>query len=345
MTRRPRRNHSSAFKAKVALAALKGDRTMSELAQQFDLHPNQIKQWKDQLLENVSGVFDAGAQQDAPPPVDVKELHAKIGQLALENDFLSGGSVYYQPRPASDADLALMRRIDELHLEYPFAGARMLRGLLRQEGHEVGRLHVSTLMKKMGIEAIYRRPNTSKPAPGHKIYPYLLRKLAVTRSNQVWAMDITYIPMARGFVYLAAVIDWFTRKVLAWRLSATLETEFCIEALNGAMACYGKPEIMNTDQGSQFTSIDFIKVLKDAQIAISMDGKGAWRDNVFVERLWRTIKYEEVYLRAYASVSEARASIGRYLGFYNSRRPHSSLGGQTPDQAYLNALTSIPAAA
>ena len=258
---------------------------------------------------------------------------------------ISRGSVYYQPRPVSDADLALMRRIDELYLDYPFAGSRMLAGLLRQDGHEVGRLHVSTLMKQMGIEAIYRRPNTSKPAPGHKIYPYLLRKLAVTRPNQVWAMDITYIPMARGFVYLAAVVDWFTRKVLAWRVSITLEAEFCIEALKEAMARYGKPEIMNTDQGSQFTGIEFIKVLKDAEIAISMDGKGAWRDNVFVERLWRTIKYEEVYLHAYATVTEARAAIGRYLQFYNGRRPHSSLGGQIPDQAYLNATTPIPAAA
>lgn len=258
---------------------------------------------------------------------------------------ISRGSIYYQPRPVSDADLALMRRIDELHLDYPFAGSRMLAGLLRQYGHEVGRLHVSTLMKQMGIEAIYRRPNTSKPAPGHKIYPYLLRTLAVTRPSQVWAMDITYIPMARGFVYLVAVVDWFTRKVLTWRLSITLEAEFCIEALQEAIARYGKPEIMNTDQGSQFTCIEFIKVLKDAEIAISMDGKGAWRDNVFVERLWRTIKYEEVYLRAYASVSEARASIGRYLVFYNGRRPHSSLAGQTPDQAYLNAPTPIPAAA
>ena len=190
---------------------------------------------------------------------------------------ISRGSVYYQPRPVSDADLMLMRRIDELHLDYPFAGSRMLAGLLRQDGHEAGRLHISTLMKQMGIEAMYRRPNTSKPAPGHKIYPYLLRKLAVTRPNQVWAMDITYIPMARGFVYLAAVVDWFTRKVLAWRVSITLEAEFCIEALKDAMTRYGKPEIMNTDQGSQFTGIEFIKVLKDAKIAISMDGEGAWR--------------------------------------------------------------------
>lgn len=258
---------------------------------------------------------------------------------------ISRGSVYYLPRPLRDADLALMRRIDELHLDYPFAGSRMLQGLLKQEGVAVGRLHVATLMKRMGIEALYRRPNTSKPAPGHKVYPYLLRKLAVVRPNQVWAMDITYIPMARGFAYLAAVIDWFSRKILAWRLSITLEAEFCIEALKEALARHGRPEIFNSDQGSQFTSTDFIQVLKDAAIAISMDGKGAWRDNVFVERLWRTIKYEEVYLRAYANVPEARASICRYVGFFNERRPHSSLGGRTPDQAYTIAPQPIPAAA
>jgi putative transposase len=258
---------------------------------------------------------------------------------------ISRSGVYYLPRSTSDADLALMRRIDELHLEYPFAGSRMLRGLLKAEGHEVGRLHISTLMKKMAIEALYRRPNTSKPTPGHKIYPYLLRNLTVTRPNQAWATDITYIPMARGFVYLVAIVDWFSRKVLAWRLSITLSADFCVEALEEALGRHGRPEIFNSDQGSQFTSLEFTQVLKDAEIAISMDGKGAWRDNVFVERLWRSVKYEEVYLRAYASVSEARASIGSYLGFYNGTRPHSSLGGRTPEQAYLNQPTPIPAAA
>jgi putative transposase len=258
---------------------------------------------------------------------------------------ISRGSVYYLPQPTSDADLALMRRMDELHLDHPFAGSRILQGMLKAEGYEVGRLHVATLMKRMGIEALYRRPKTTTPAAGHKVYPYLLRKLAVTRPNQVWAMDITYVPMARGFVYLAAVIDWYSRRVLAWRLSITLSADFCIEALEEALARHGRPDIFNTDQGSQFTSIDFTKVLKAARIAISMDGKGAWRDNIFVERLWRTIKYEEVYLRAYASVAEARASIGRYLVFYNGRRPHSSHGGQTPDQAYLNPPQPIPAAA
>ncbi len=239
-----------------------------------------------------------------------------------------------------------MNRIDKLHLEYPFANSRMMRDFLLREGHEVGRLHVATLMKRMGIEAIYRRPNTSKPAPGHTIYPYLLRKLPIVRPNQVWAMDITYIPMARGFVYLAAVVDWFSRKVLSWKLSITLDTTFCIEAVEEALAKYCKPGIFNTDQGSQFTSLAFTDLLKGHEITISMDGKGAWRDNVFVERLWRTIKYEEVYLRAYASVAEARASLGRYIdGFYNSRRPHSSLDRQTPDEAYFNALPSIAMAA
>lgn len=258
---------------------------------------------------------------------------------------ISRSGVYYLARATSDFDLALMRRIDELHLEHPFAGSRMLRDMLRAEGRDVGRLHVATLMKKMGVEAIYRRPNTSKPGPGHKIYPYLLRNLAVTRPNQVWATDITYVPMSKGFVYLVAIVDWFSRRVLAWRLSITLSADFCVEALEEALARHGKPEIFNTDQGSQFTSADFIKVLKNAEIAISMDGRGAWRDNVFVERLWRTIKYEEIYLRAYGSVTEARASIGRYLGFYNGTRPHSSLGGRTPDQAYTNLATPIPAAA
>lgn len=258
---------------------------------------------------------------------------------------ISRGSVYYLPRPVSQADLAMMRRIDELHLDYPFAGSRMLQGLLLGEGYKVGRLKVRNLMKRMGIEAIYRRPNTSKPAPGHKIYPYLLRKLPVTRPNQVWAMDITYIPMKRGYVYLTAVVDWFTRRVLSWRLSITLETAFCIEAVEEAMVKYGKPDIFNTDQGSQFTSINFIKTLKDADIKISMDGKGAWRDNVFVERLWRTIKYEEVYLKAYEDVPQARREIGKYIDFYNTKRPHSSLDGRTPDQVYFNQLEPIPVAA
>ena len=257
---------------------------------------------------------------------------------------ISRGSVYYPPRPVSSADLEIMQRLDRLHLEYPFAGSRMLRSLLALQGCKIGRRHVKTLMRRMGIEALYRRPRTTKPEPGHKIYPYLLRGLAITRPNQVWAMDISYIPMAHGFVYLAVVLDWASRRVLSWRLSITMEAAFCVETLEDALARHGKPEIFNTDQGSQFTSPAFTGVLADRGIAISMDGKGAWRDNVFVERLWRSVKYEEVYLRAYETVGEARSSIGRYLDFYNGRRPHSSLDDRTPDQAYFD-LPPLRAAA
>ena len=257
---------------------------------------------------------------------------------------ISRGSAYYRPRSVSPEDLTLMRRIDELHLERPFAGARMLRDFLNREGVEIGRRHVATLMKRMGIEAIYRRRNTSKPAPGHKIYPYLLRGVKVERPNQVWATDITYIPMARGFVYLVAVVDWFSRRVLSHRVSITMEASFCIEALEEAIGKHGAPEIFNSDQGSQFTSEAFTGVLLDRKIAISMDGKGSWRDNVFVERLWKSVKYEEVYLNAYDTVAEARASLGRYLDFYNRQRPHSSLDRKTPDEAYFIPLPLAVAA-
>ena len=255
---------------------------------------------------------------------------------------LARSTVYYLPRAVSAQDLALMQRIDRLHLEFPFAGSRMLRGLLAAEGRMVGRRHVKTLMLRMGIEALYRRPRTTKPEPGHKIHPYLLRGLSITRPNQVWAMDITYIPMARGFVYLAVVLDWYSRRVLSWRVSITMEAAFCVETLEDALARHGKPEIFNTDQGSQFTGAAFTGLLAASDIKISMDGKGAWRDNVFVERLWRSVKYEEVFLHAYDSVSAAREGIGRYLGFYNRRRPHSSLDGRTPEQAYYDHNSMPP---
>ena len=257
---------------------------------------------------------------------------------------ISRGSVYYTPRPVSGRDLRLMRRIDELHMDYPFAGSRMMQGFLNQEGFGVGRKHTATLMRKMGIEALYRRPRTTKPGPGHRVYPYLLKGMTVDRPNQVWATDISYIPMARGSVYLCAVIDWFTRRVLSWRLSISMDTAFCIEALQEALEEYGAPAVFNTDQGSQFTAEAFTGVLRSHGIQISMDGKAAWRDNVFVERLWRTVKYEEVYLRAYASVAEARDSLARYFNFYNTRRPHQALDGMTPDQAYFTQL-QLPAAA
>ena len=257
---------------------------------------------------------------------------------------LSRGAVYYHPRPIGEADIGLMRRIDELHLERPFAGSRMMRDMLRMEGARCGRRHVATLMRRMGIEALYRKPNTSRRHPGHTVHPYLLRGLSINRPNQVWAMDITYIPMARGFVFLAAVMDWFSRRVLAWRMSITMHTDFCVEAVAEALTRYGPPEIFNTDQGSQFTSEAFTGLLTDSGISISMDGKGSWKDNVFVERLWKSVKYEEVYLKAYETVAEARKSIGAYLEFYNARRPHSSLDHKTPDQYYLAALTRPRAA-
>src|SRR5271154_1859693 len=248
---------------------------------------------------------------------------------------VSRGAVYYKPRPTSAEDLRIMRRLDELHLDYPFAGSRMLRDFLNREGVSIGRRHVASLMKRIGIAANYRRPNTSKPAPGHKIHPYLLRGVKIERANQVWARDITYIPMARGFVYLAAVVDWFTRRVLSHRVSITMEAGFCVEALEEAIGKHAKPEIFNSDQGSQFTSEAFTGALLDHKIAISMDGKGSWRDNVFVERLWKSVKYEEVKLKAYDTVAEARASLSRYLDFFNRQRPHSSLDRKTPDEAYF----------
>ena len=257
---------------------------------------------------------------------------------------ISRGSVYYRPKPVSSQTQTQMNRIDRLHLELPFAGSRMLRDLLRQEGSRIGRKKVATLMKRMGLEALYRKPRTTRRHPKHTIYPYLLRKLPVTRSNQVWAMDITYIPMARGFVYLAAVLDWYSRRVLSWKLSTTMDMHFCVDAVEEAIATHGKPEIMNTDQGSQFTSQAFTGLLKENDIRISMDGKGAWRDNVFVERLWRSVKYEEVYLHAYETVSMARAGLKRYFRFYNSRRPHSGLDQKTPDQVYFK-MSPLPMAA
>jgi putative transposase len=257
---------------------------------------------------------------------------------------ISRSSVYYQPRPPSAEDLALMRAIDRLHLEAPFAGSRMMKKLLKAEGFKVGRRHVRTLMRKMGIEALYRKQNTSRRHPGHKVFPYLLRGRTITEANEVWALDITYIPMARGFIYFVGVMDWATRKILSWRLSTTLTADFCVEALEDAIARYGAPQIVNTDQGSQFTSAAFVECVHRNGIALSMDGKGAWKDNVFIERFWRTLKYEEVYLRAYESVSAARESIARYLTFYNARRPHTANDDLTPDAAYFGALSIKQAA-
>ena len=264
-------------------------------------------------------------------------------QASLLN--ISRGTVYYLPQPVSPADLTLMRRLDELHLEHPFMGARMLRDQLARQGIHTGRRHIRTLMLRMGIEALTPQPGTSKRTPGHKVYPYLLRKLAITRANQVWALDTTYIPMARGFVYLTAVVDVASRKVLAHKVAITLETVHAKEVIEQAFSRYGTPEIVNTDQGSQFTAIEFTDTVLAHGCKLSMDGRGAWRDNVFVERLWRSVKYERVYLKAYDSVSAARADIADYLAWYNAQRPHSSLERLTPHEKYLATFPQLKLAA
>ena len=247
---------------------------------------------------------------------------------------ISRSSFYYAPKGESAENLALMRRIDELFLKYPFYGSRQMARQLRREGTSAGRHRVRRLMRLMGLEAIYQAPRTSTPHPQHRIYPYLLRNLTVVRPDHVWCADITYIPVRRGFLYLIAIMDWATRHVLAWRLSNTMDAGFCVGALHEAMARYGKPEIFNTDQGSQFTSLDFTGVLKDAEITISMDGRGRCLDNVFVERLWRSLKYEAVYLHEMTDGFAAERVIGEWIGFYNTARPHSALGGRTPAEAY-----------
>jgi putative transposase len=257
---------------------------------------------------------------------------------------ISSSSWYYGSIQVSEADLVLMRLIDEIHSQYPFLGSRRIRDELGYRGHKIGRGQVRTLIRKMGIEALYRKPGLSKPHPGHRIYPYLLRGLEIARGNQVWASDMTYIPMAKGFCYLTVIMDWASRRVLAWRLSNTLDASFCLEALEEAMAVYGVPQIFNTDQGSQFTSEEFTETLISGGIHISMDGKGRWMDNIFVERLWKSVKYEEVYLKAYTSLEEARQELKVYFDFYNSRRRHQGLDGRTPDEVYCSTLQTKVAA-
>ncbi|QPZ92087.1 IS3 family transposase [Thioclava electrotropha] len=364
-----RKQHAPEFKAKVALEALKGEETAAELASRFGVHPTMIHQWKRALLEGASGVFERGGRKK--PEIDeeqVKELHAKIGELAVANSFLerklkalgrevrrgmiepdhpdlsigqqckllsiARSSFYYTPKGETEQNLGLMRRIDEQFLETPFFGVRQMTWHLRNDGHLVNEKRIRRLMRLMGLMPIYQKPNTSRPAKGHKTYPYLLRGLRVDRPNQVWCSDITYLPMRRGFLYLVAIMNWHTRKVLAWRISNTLEADFCVEALNEAIHKFGPPEIMNTDQGSQFTSFAWTDRLRRSGVKISMDGKGRFLDNIFIERLWRTLKYECVYLHAWETGSETRAAIRKWMTFYNHQRPHSALGGKPPALVY-----------
>ena len=256
---------------------------------------------------------------------------------------ISRSGRYYQPLGENAESLALMRLMDEAYMACPYYGARQMRRHLHRLGHEVGRHRVARLMRKMGLAAIFQKPNTSRPNPENKVYPYLLRNLAIVRPDQVWCTDITYIPMRKGFLYLVAIMDWYSRRVLAWQVSNTMEVEFCIEALQEALLHHGKPEIFNTDQGSQFTSAAFTQVLKDAGIQISMDGRGRWMDNVFIERLWRTVKYECVYLHAFETGQQLHVGLSRYIRHYNFSRPHSSLAGRTPNEVY-HQLTPPPLA-
>jgi putative transposase len=258
-------------------------------------------------------------------------------QCALLGMARSG--VYRPRRPANDNDLAMMRRLDELFTAWPFLGSRRMAAMLRAEGQRINRKRVQRLMRQMGIAGLGPKPRTTKPAPGHKIFPYLLRGMVVDRPNQVWAADLTYVPIGRGFLYLVAIMDWASRAVLAWRLSNTMDVSFCISALEEALARFGKPDIFNTDQGSQFTSAAFTEVLLSAGIKVSMDGRGRWLDNVFIERLWRSLKHEEVYLKGYADGHEAKAGIASWLAFYNTRRPHQALGNRAPMAVWRAGVT------
>ena len=254
---------------------------------------------------------------------------------------LSRSGIYYSPMLMSDKDRELMRLIDEIHLNHPYLGTRGIKSELRNKGHKVGRGHVRTLMGKMGVEALYRKPRLTKTHPEHTIYPYLLRGMTIAEANAVWCSDITYIPMAKGFCYLVAIMDWASRKVLAWRLSNTLDTSFCVEALEEALSLHGTPQIFNTDQGSQFTSDDFTDILKKNDIGISMDGQGRWRDNVFIERLWKSVKYEDVYLKAYNSIGEVRKGLAAWFDRYNKERRHQGLDDRTPDEVYWGTLSGV----
>ena len=374
-----RKNHSPEFKAKVALEAIREEMTLAEISKKDGVHPTQIGTWKRAAIENMATAFTRrGGASEQVSAADVDKLHSKIGQLVVERDFFSGSlastsrdarqkmvsrehklslrkqcellqlsrsRLYYQPVGESTENLRFMEIIDKQFMETPWYGSRQMARYMQRQGHKCGRHRVRRLMRLMRLVPIYQEPNTSKKHPQHKIWPYLLRNMVIDRPNQVWCADITYIPMRRGFLYLVAIMDWHSRKVLAWQLSNSMDADFCVDALKEAIAKHGTPEIFNSDQGSQFTSGAWIDVLTDAKIKISMDGKGAWRDNRMIERLWRSLKYECVYLNAFETGSEMRAGIGKWMDYYNSERPHSTHGLLTPDEAYASKIQPMRIAA
>ena len=365
MKRKPR---SAQFKSQVALEALKNQKTMNELAAEYEIHPNQISQWKKQLLEGLPSLFANGRAKATQNDEALQgRLYEEIGRLKVELDWLkkklphsveekrnlidpdhsdislrrqcdlvglSRTGYYYQPVRESPQNLLMMGLIDRQYTQTPFYGSRKMTAWLNRLGYAINRKRVQRLMRKMGLEAIYPKPRTSKNHPEHRIYPYLLRGLSILRPNQVWSTDITYVPMHNGFMYLVAVIDWFSRYVLSWRLSNTLEVDFCIDALDEALTI-AKPEIFNSDQGAQFTSPRFTGKLEGEDIAISMDGRGRALDNIFVERLWRSVKYEDLYLNFYETVPHLCRGLTDYFLFYNEERPHQGLDNQVPADLYL----------
>ena len=369
-----RRQYSADFKAKIAIAAIRGEKTASELASQYEIHPTMLNTWKRQLLENASQLFDPGKsanKESSEAKAEADELYRQIGKLKVERDFFSRAfsttglaerkawvdeahpelslvrqcelldirrsSLYYQSVQPSDEELTILRLLDEQYLKTPFYGSRRMTVHLQQRGYSVNRKRVQRLMRQMGLYAVYPKPKLSRSHPEHQVYPYLLRDVNVACVNQVWSTDITYLPVLKGHFYLVAIMDWFSRKVLSWQISNTMDVQFCIEALEAALSRYHQPTIFNSDQGAQFTANAFTDCLKRSEVQISMDGRGRCHDNIFIERLWRSLKWELIYLKAFDDGQHLSQEVSTWFRWYNRQRPHQSLNYRTPDEIYYQA--------